>query len=396
MPRLYFLVVLIWPSLMLTGQASYQAGYLIDHEGMRREIEVYDFGWVDNPVRFKYRTADGQILTGDVTTVAEFGLADESLRYLTAKVEIDSSRDHTAGLDQHSKPQWVTERVFLEYVVDGEADLFYWEAGERKRYFYRLASEVPVQLVNRRYLKERKIITQHNYRGQLQSAVFCPESGNALSTLKYTRRELADYFQSYNACTGNLSKTYRPAPTSSPLQVWLGGGMGLYTGPTRHLLAGSDKPIGTTYSQTLGLTVERILPLAKQRWAVHFGAQYQRISSTSLVPPSGGSAVYLQLINVPFGVKRYIHLSARSAAFIRALGVFQVPLDGMVYSRGGAQHTHQLKPRWNYQVGISGGLQRQRWSVEVQGSRQWDMLREYAYFATAFWDVRMMINYRLR
>ena len=324
-------VLLLFSSL--TAQNSYKTGYIIDQQGRRTEVEIYDKDWVSNPEHFRYRTVDGETQQGDPRTIREFGYQDGSLRYRLFTVDIDQSSTRVTTMSTLPTPEYRAMTVYLEWLVDGEADLFFWKNGNTERLFLRLGEESPDQLVSRSYLKEGGVIDNTNqYRAELLKALDCGVSRSDVLASSYTRESLADIVHQYNACIGvpteqQMVRTPRPDRFSLALRLGAEQFWGMIHSDRTNGLGG-DYTLDRTVSPRIGVEAQALLPFGNNRWALYTEAYYHSFNNRAAGPET--AIIDYQSVNVAGGARRYIYLSQSTALFVNAALVLQFPISSSV------------------------------------------------------------------
>ncbi|MCP9235899.1 hypothetical protein [Lewinella sp. JB7] len=384
-------------TLTLYGQAGFEPGYVVLANGQRQAVDIYNADWVDNPTRIRYRTPDGETVTAGYDRIAEFGLTDGSLRYVAATVKIDASSDRLAELSRSEEPVYREQQAFLELLIDGETDLLYWEEGEIRRFFYRKGDEVPVQLIRRRYQRGDNIVEQDLYRGQLRSQVNCEANDQSLRELAYDRRALVAYFKEYNACRGvEFAHSVRSYATDR-FRLYARPGLAYFFGNAlvdNGFGGHADRPLEASYGVSLGVGTEIVLPLANNRWAV-FGELYlQRINTLRDTLPNRTSSVRLRSLNLPLGVRRYVHLGQDRALFVEVMGLLQLPWKSFAFITDGP-HVRSYEATWNFGLAAGLGLRSGRWMVEGRYTHDQDVLQTYITNSTNFRSVGLVAGYRL-
>lgn len=160
-----FLVILfVATSTLSIGQVIFEKGYYIDNSGKRIDGLIRNDDWRSNPTRFYYKENESSASKDlGVEEAIEFGI-DRGIQFVRATVDIDYSSDvdeinrnpegAVSQLSHQRDPEWKRETVYLQVVVDGYADLFYWYGEGRSRFFYRVASSPIAQLISKSYLKD--------------------------------------------------------------------------------------------------------------------------------------------------------------------------------------------------------------------------------------------------
>ena len=331
MYRIPFLLLCVLCALQLGAQSSYRSGYLIDNAGNRRAVEILDRDWTHSPTAVRYRVP-GQIEERQtIHDIREFGYTDGSLRYLRAPVALEASSWQLNSLSDDPAPTFREAEVFLEVLLDGEADLFRHKTGKREYFFYRMGEGDILPLVRRRYLHGERVIDQNLYRPALRNGLSCGADDDRLRDLGYTRRELLDYFAAYHACRGLDYTTYRAAQRRY-VRLSLDIGQDIHRSSVAYSDAQAPPTDFPVQSNTrFGFELESAIPYLHQRYALFAGLYYQRYRTP--VPDADKLPAFqldMRLLHVPVGFRRYFALGDRSVAYASVLGQFQVPPDSHV------------------------------------------------------------------
>jgi hypothetical protein len=305
-----YLTLLTGLSPIVDGRSPYQPGYLIDHDGKRQDILIYDADWKNNPEKFRYRTSlYGDAKTGDLTNVREFGYDNQTLRYHRYVVDID--RPASGKNEESAEPNLERDTVFLEWLVDGEADLFYYGEKRNRQFFYRTGVENPEPLLRRQ--------GQSDYLDELQREMTCSATDQPTVQPEYATNDLVAYFEAYNTCTGaETVTTLRKKRNSIPVSVSPRLGYGSYQGHYRR--AEGDIAFRPIQGLRYGLEVEAGLPFAQRHFAVFAEAGYISLTSKNRLPDEESVYIDYQAIYVPVGV-RYIQPLAGQISAHAMLGV---------------------------------------------------------------------------
>ena len=320
-------------STTLPAQNSYKAGYIIDLAGQRSEVDIYDKDWVSNPEYFQYRTSAGEVQQGDPRSVQEFGYLDGSLRYRLFTIDVDQSSGRIKTMSASPVPVYRAMTVYLECLVDGEADLFFWKQGELERYFLRIGEEIPEQLISREYLKGKIIIDNTNqYRAKLLSTLDCGIDRQDVLLTGYERLPLMAIVQRYNACRSGVPvaqlATRMPQTDHFSFALRVGSERvagQLFGRQSSGRLRTFD--LSPRYVPRLGLELESLLPFANNRWALFLESYYHRFNQRADAQ-AGRAGMDYQAVNLLAGARRYLYFSERTALSLSLAGVFNLPLKG--------------------------------------------------------------------
>ena len=385
---------------VLSAQSAYRPGYLLQADGSRTGVEILDRDWVDNPRSFQYRLpGEKRAVTAGPEDAAGFGLDDNSQRYERFTVEVDLSDARPGLLSLSTRPEYSSQTVFLSLLVSGAADLYAYEQGELRRFYYRLGDDVPTPLVSRAYrVGASDIRRDDSFRGELRAKVNCDARDARLQQLPYERGALVRYFEEYNNCRGDTAATvYRREPRAGRLSV------GLRLGAERGHVVFTD---GGSFSAQrelpgeivprYGLEVEYRLPFAANRWAVFTGAYFHSIEAErqqrSLPRPY---IVNYHALGVPLGVRRYVYLSGRTGVFVNAVLLLDFPTSGFL-STPFRSNDRLLAPSWNAGFDFGGGLSiRDRYQLEVRYGLARGITDRHPDFPTDYTTLAVIATYRI-
>ncbi|WP_420457822.1 hypothetical protein [Neolewinella sp.] len=385
----------------VNAQSGYRDGYLITTSDERVEVSILHRDWPSNPTKFRYRLpGTEQVRYGDLTTVKEFGFVEGGLRYRRFTVDLDGSDVRTRFLSESPKPEFRRSTVFLQYLVDGEADLFYYENGNRRYFLYRSGESTPQELISREYLNGTRIVDNtNNFRSQLQQKVSCGVERADLLRVHYRKNSLVDFFTDYNHCRGAAVVRYerfehRPRVRfAAKVGVERLAGKGLHERGAGVLRYGVE-PIT---APRLGLEAVVTLPFANRRWALVAEAYYHRIQHQTVAE---NELIFdYQSVALVGGFRRHIGLGRETSLFLGAAAMYQFPFYSTVtMPRGGA-----FAPRTpsvsgsNGAYQVSGGLLLfDRYQLELQYTTAQNLIQTSLYRYTSLHTVSLLFAYRLR
>ncbi|PPK88696.1 hypothetical protein CLV84_1666 [Neolewinella xylanilytica] len=334
MPRNQVLIGLAFLPAFILAQSEYRSGYLITEGGERRAVEIFDQDWAANPDHFRYRTSGGEPRRGDLSNVVEFGLEGRELRYLRAEVDIESSPRQLNSLSESPLPQYTHDEVFLEVLVDGAADLFYYQTGQLVQFFYRLGDGPIKPLINRTYLSDERMVVQDLYRDVLQRWVNCGATDRQIAQLAYRRKDMLAYFEGYHRCTGEAFTKYERIKADRRFRVALRPGVDYHsTSIGVNIPGGGTKTVeyGSTVAPRLGVEAELSFRFLHGEWALVTEAYYQSYRLEWPEEPAAEAVdMEMKYLSVPWGVRRYFELSTATAAYLNLFGQFQFPFGAYV------------------------------------------------------------------
>ena len=213
------------------AQSNYYPGYFISNDGSRTICLINDNFFESNPKEFSYKLEDGGMkLEKSTGEVQEYGIVadDKRIKFIRAEVLVDRDSDSIDKLTKNRLPEWSKETLFLEVLVEGDANLFFMQDKNLVRYFFNTSNLDSIQqLVYRRYIIDEYnrsylcdpidvnvenssyIMPNNTFRQQLHLFVSCENTHmSVIESLLYRRDELINYFQVYNQECARYTKYY--------------------------------------------------------------------------------------------------------------------------------------------------------------------------------------------
>lgn len=397
------LLIILMPIVRLAGQSTYESGYIVLEDGGRKTVSIYNYGWVNNPERFRYREPGSEeTILGTLDDVTEFGLADGSLRYLRQSVNIDRSGIRPDYLSESSEPEYERVTVFLEWLVDGEVDLFRWEEKDNAHYFFRAGAAEPEELISRRYRKENRIYSrEYFFRGQLRRGLNCEYlAEHDFRNLAYATKDLVLIIKAANACRdAQVTTSIREAKgrrfnlTARLGASHLSGDLRL-DGPF-----GRDRlPLSGAVAPRIGLEVEYRIPLAGNRWGVFGELAYYHYATEKLGDePRPLVSLDHRAAGLDLGVRRYVFFGDKFALFGQFAGSIKIPLDGssISYRRSAAIAPLTLTSDWSFALGGGLGLSFDNtYLLSIEYFTDQDYLQTYLRQSTEVKALSVVLGYR--
>ena len=131
---LLFLTVLL--SFNSYSQISFEKGYYINNNNQKTNCLIKNIDWKNNPTEFEYKLYENsESKETNIKLIKEFGI-DNISKYVRNTVNIDRSRETINNLSNDRNPIFKEEEVFLKVLVEGKANLYQYDDGNLRKYFY--------------------------------------------------------------------------------------------------------------------------------------------------------------------------------------------------------------------------------------------------------------------
>lgn len=319
------------------AQIKFENGYYINDAGEKAEVLIKNVDWDLNPTSFQYKNSESEeVKTGDIKNVKEFKVYNGA-KFVRADVKLDRSSSVLSSLSTQRAPEFVEETLFLKEMVDGNARLYKYREGNLTRYFFQLKSGEITQLIYKAFLIDHnKVAYNNDFQMQLEENFICASvNERKFKNIRYGEKELVDLFVAQNRC---LDPDYQQPEQkrSDRFNVNIRPRVNFSSSN----LTRADGPIHTDFgSQTnfgLGIEFEYFLPFNNNKWAVIAEPNYQYFRNTVnqdlnySVPANLETSVDYRSIEIPFGIRYYIHLSDNSKFFINGQYVADVPMNSKI------------------------------------------------------------------
>ena len=361
-PPLALFLLSFLPSL-LTGQQSFEPGYIVDRNGNREAVEIRNDHWRYHPATIQIRRAADQAeISVPTTALDEFGIPGKA-RYVNRLVAIEKSvSSRRAPLA--TRPVQEVERTLLRVEIEGAAELYSYHTPRVRKFFVAENHGRPIQLIYTVNLRADGAITENRtYVRQLAQLTGCGEAGTASATPRYDLAAIREVVRAHNACiSGTEQIVYengRPTyltPRITPVVGIFGTGLRL-----RDQLG--DAPLPDPVNRTalrIGVELEYALPYAPEGWSVLLRPGYYGFRAAASTGESAYELTY-RAVDLPFGV-RYAY-SPRPQ-----LQVFAGGGAGLVIPFGRLDHNGEELARLQGTVTYGADLgvrYHQRWNLRV-------------------------------
>lgn len=405
MKKLLTLVIAIIFSINSYSQVNFEKGYFIDNGDQRTDCFIKNADWKNNPTEFKYKlNENSEQQTGTIQTIKEFGVSNFIYRrYL---VQIDKSSNHVTDLTTEKNPEFVKETVFLKALVKGNSNLYAYETGNIKRFFFNTGNTDIQQLIYKKYLMDNgrnEIGENVLYKQQLLNSLNCDDvTTNDIKNVDYTEKSLTKLFIKENKCNNpdyevTVKKEKRDLFN---LRIKMGVNFSSLTVIKYGPYIKADLDYGSKINFRPGFEAEYILPFNKNKWSFALESYYQNFKDNE---PDNLSETTFEFANVEysaidisFGIRHYFFLNDNSKIFLTGSYVAGIPLNKQFSYKIQYQveETKELDLRFNPAVGL-GFDYNDKMSLEFKYNFSTTILDKYAFWTSEYDTFSIVLGYNL-
>lgn len=333
---LFYLITLV--GLNCIGQTNFEKGYFVNNAGETIDCLIKNIDWKDNPTEFQYKLSENaELKIAKIRAVKEFEISNIS-KYVRAQVNVDRSSSNIDNLTDYRNPDFKEELLFLKLLLDGKANLYYYEDGNLKRFFYSIENSSIEQLVYKTYRKgELTTIGENNYfKQQLLNSLKCSSiTASDIQDIDYEKKDLVYLFEKHNTCTNSQSINFQKKPQRNPFN--LSARLGLSNSSLEiqnNSSTSSSIQFGNELGLRFGLEAEFILPFNNNKWAIILEPTLENYVPAKQVNDDGflnyDIVANYKTFELPFGIRHYFFLNDKSKVFLNAAYALVFPIDSKI------------------------------------------------------------------
>ncbi len=389
---------------LFNAQIRFEKGYFINNSGKRTDVLIKNLDWKNNPTVFEYKTeSSSDVKTENISNIQEFGIGEQS-KYVRKTVLIDHSAEQMNTMSEKRNPEFIKETLFLKYLIDGKADLFYYENNDVQRFFFSTNDNEIKQLVYKPYyLTDTQIAYNEEYKKQLSDNLNCTSSPQDFKRVKYELKDLIQAFTEFNRCSDNTgSITYEKALEKKDLfnlNIRPGINFSTFETDNSSYLSSENTQFVRTASFRIGVEAEFIMPFNKNKWALFAEPTYQYYKSETESVAYAGQyfetkstrAADYKSIELPFGVRHYFFLSEKSKLFINAAYVFDFEMNSKI-----RYDFQELEIQSGNNLVFGAGYKyNDQFLVEFRASTNRNLLINYPNWSSKYQTFSLILGYTL-
>ncbi|WP_051881877.1 porin family protein [Chryseobacterium soli] len=388
---------------MQYAQITFEKGYFINNAGERTEASIKNLDWKNNPTEFEYKLDNSSdVRKENIKNIQEFGI--ETLeRYVRKTILIDRSSDHLNRLSETRAPEFKEETLFLKYLVEGKSNLFYYESGDTRRFFYSTDDGSVKQLIYKSYaINESQIGYNEEYKKQLSESLKCGVDSKMIKKTDYEPTDLTKIFITNNECSTGHTVLYGQAKVKKDLfNLTIRPGVNFSKVENNHhyYSVNDQTKFDSKATFRIGAELEFILPFNKNKWALFAEPTYQYYKNTTEVSLMDGSyngkkskrSVDYKSFEIPFGIRHYFFINKQSKIFVNAAYILDFNLNSAITYD---QTEFKIASGNNFTFG-AGYKYNDKYSLEFRMGMSRDLLRNYLNFASNYRTISVILGYTL-
>lgn len=403
MKKLILFFTLLIPILSFS-QITFEKGYFIDNSDNKTECLIKNLDWRNNPVSFNYKIDEAsQINTGTLKDIKLFEIYNHA-KYVRATLKIDRSSSDLSKLSDTGIPVFVEETLFLEQLVDGDADLYKYVNGNLFRYFFQVGNQDIEQLIYKPFEVEPTMIAYNEeYKHQLETALICASmNSEKIKTTAYKEKDLTSLFLKYNKCA-DPDFEFKSKTAKGVLNLSLRPRMNFASLVLANSNSKSRFEMENKISFGLGAEAEYVFPFNKNKWSIIIEPTYQSYKAektTDVNNLSGGkliTTVVYNSIELPLGLRHYMYLNAQSKLFINLQYVIDLNVNSSIdFKRSDNATFNSIHVRSvpNLALGV-GYNYNEKYGVEFRFFNNREVTADYYYWLSKYQNMSLILSYKL-
>lgn len=391
--QLLFLLTIIL-SFNCYSQISFEKGYYIDNSNQKTNCLIKNIDWKNNPTEFEYKLSENsESKKVTIKSIKEFGI-DNFSKYIRSIVNIDRSSENINKLSNDRNPIFKEEELFLKVLVEGKANLYLFEDGSLRRYFFNKENTTIEQLVFKSYKTSNDKIGKNNrFKNQLWNNLKCPNFKiTKVENLDYQKNDLIDFFVKYNECNGEKNINYEEKQKKDLFNLSIRPG---FNSSSLSIQNSASSSRNTDFDNELGfrfgIEAEFIMPFNKNKWSLIIEPTYQYFKSVKEITNQSAKADY-KSIEIPVGVRHYFFLNENSKIFINGSFIFDLSNDSVIDFESGTDL--EIKTRNNLAFGI-GYKHNDKYGLELRYQTSREILSNYIYWSSDYSTLSVIFGYSL-
>lgn len=331
--KFYLLSLIFFLTVSVSAQIHFEIGYLVDENGIRKDVLIQNKDWRINPSIIYYKNSkDGPTHTAGINDIDEFGIGDE-LRYKKFLAPIEKSPVRVELLSTNPEPEYEHEWVFLNTLVEGKVNLYLYRSGGIDNFFFWKDGKLE-PLVHKSYLDGKDINQNNQFRAQLYNELNCGNKpAKDFRRINYSAADLINHFAEYNQCAQNEYKIFQKSRRRMKVNLNAKAGMDFSEISIEKGYDAGGSKFQPANSLRVGAELELVLPFKRNKWAVLMESTYRNlnleeeyISRTNTQTTPTYLTLEHKYLTTSGGFRHYFYLNTDFIFFLNAVVSFDIPL----------------------------------------------------------------------
>lgn len=324
--------ITLFAALLLTffignSQVSFEKGYIVTNSNETIVCYIKNADFFNIPKEFIYKKSlNGKDLIGSIENIKEFGITND-LKFVRAELNVDKTVYDIEDLDTLRNVNLEKDTLFLKVLVEGDANLYYYENNNLIRFFYKTPSRNIEQLVYKIYNStvDNVKMLAHNYefRQQLLLNLKCSKiTYSRVENVQYNT-DLIKFFDDYNECKNpNYIKSIKPRVFNISPKV----------GIKSNTLKFKGESLDADMSYKFGIELEFVFPFNNGKWSLVVEPLIQSFKAEKDIKELLGgyedvvtynkAEVDYSSVELSLGVRHYFQLNKNSKLFLNYIHLF--------------------------------------------------------------------------
>ncbi len=374
------------------AQITFEPGYIIDNSGEKINCLIKNNDWKNNPTKFEYKTdSNAEVQEGAIYNIAEFSI-ENGKKYVRKEIKIDRSKSILKRLSKIKDAEFTLEILFLEQLIEGDANLFYYEDSNLVRFFYNLNNAPTTQLVYKKYLTENNRIGENTeYKKQLWDDLKCGNSSlNDVKSTDYKKSELLSFFTSYNQCKNPsyISSTTSQRENKDVFNLGIRAGLNSASMDFKSPQSSTNFELENNSSIRFGVELEAVLPFNKNKWSLFIQPMYQTFEGEKQLEFQKVSVDY-KSIETSIGIRHYFFLNSDSKIFLNSAFQIDTALDSKIDFESSSDF--EIEPRTSFNFGL--GFAHKNASIKLNYNPRRALLSNYSAISSDYKVLSIVLGY---
>ena len=318
---------------ILFAQIQYEKGYYLTNNGEKVEGYIENKDWKYTPESFSFKSSFNskeKIISIKNSKLFAF---ENSKVFEKFTVKIDTSKTQLKNLNTDRNPHYNEKTVFLELLVEGDANLYSNNSTNfKKKYFFKTSTNTITQLVFKEYIIKKSnngtpSVAKNNYfKQQILNNLKCEIIDlNRVNSLSYKKKNLVRIFEDYNKCKDeNYNPYYEDKKNSHNIALSIRPGL-TYSSIDFTYIDDLNAKFDTEIGYRIGFELEYILPFNNNKWGIIIEPSYSQYDSRiflkdsndyTYIDNSQNIEITYNSLGLQAGLRYYFFINNKASIFI--------------------------------------------------------------------------------